>query len=1168
MHIKELELQNFKSFGKKAKIPFFDDFTAISGPNGSGKSNIIDSILFVLGLSNSRIMRAEKLTDLIYNGGNGEKKDFAQVSIRFDNRDREMPVDSDEIVITRKIRQTEAGYYSYYYFNNRPVSLSEIHDHLAKVGITPEGYNVVMQGDVTRIIEMTPTERRKIIDEIAGVSEFESKKERALNELEIVRERIERVDIILEEVQAQLEKLREEREQALKYQALREEQKRYEGFAFLAKLKDAEKELGSVTEDLKKLEDRKTELETQVREKEEEVRQSTLILENLNQEILRKGEEEQIALKREMEELRGEISRAENSIEILENRLKELEAERRQTLLEINTNRKKIKEIEEALEEERDRCQLLQGEIRERENRLESLHRQIAQVDAKYGETRSQLEELKSQLEKARNAKNELLREEDRLLDAARRRASQIRELEIEIQESQEKISNSTRDTELAKQGIEELNLKIRKQSQDSFDLESKIYRLKAQINEYDDKLHHLNQEYAKTETRLKTAQTGYNRTVEAIIEAKRQRELPGIHGTIAELGKVEKKYALALEVAAGARMQAIVTATDEDAAHAIQYLKTNRLGRATFLPLNKLEPKPKLKETPSGAIDYALNLVSFESKFEPAFWYVFRDTLVVEDLETARGLMGGRRMVTLEGDLIEKGGAMTGGTIKSRLSFATSEEEKLTRIAQEITEIESKRKKSQRELEKTEEHFYHAKRELTDLENEVTKLKMQLEEIQGREDRLGSLIKTREKELQTLEEERHNATREMEELARKKEKIHQQIQQLTTRIEETEKQLATSQLPALTKEAEREKEEINRLQSRIRDIQAGINAKNLEKKYTQQKLEELTKRLNRHQETEYQQKITDNRNRITELQALLQEKTKKEQEIAAELQELQTERDKAQKEVTSKNLELQETRRKLENLERQILALTSTQHALQGEIKELEEEITRLQISKEEEVPDSQEIARRLSAIHRTMESLEPVNMRAIEEYQQVEDRQQELKTRRDTLKHEREELIKRIQECEKLKKDSFMEAFNGVNKHFKEIFAELSEGTGELILENPQDPFSGGMTIRAQPSEKTLQRLEAMSGGEKSLTALSLIFAIQKYRPAPFYAFDEIDMFLDGVNAERVAKHIHKSAKKAQFIVVSLRKPMIEAATRTIGVAMQENNISSITGMKLNQN
>ncbi|MCE8423589.1 MAG: AAA family ATPase, partial [Candidatus Methanoperedens sp.] len=323
MHIKEIELQNFKSFGKKVKIPFFDDFTTISGPNGSGKSNIIDGILFALGLSNSRVMRAEKLTDLIFNADNG-RKEFAQVTIRFDNTDREMPVESDEVIISRKVRRTESGYYSYYYFNDIPVSLGDIHNHLARAKITPEGYNVVMQGDVTHIIEMTSTERRKIIDEIAGVAEFDEKKEQAMNELEIVRERIERVDIILGEVADQLLKLQQERDQALKYQSLRDEKRKYEGYVLLARLKDAKNELEKITQELNDKEIRKNDLSKQADERKKDIRDIEDKLSNLNSLIIQKGESEQIALRKDIESIKGEISRCMSTIELAENEINDI----------------------------------------------------------------------------------------------------------------------------------------------------------------------------------------------------------------------------------------------------------------------------------------------------------------------------------------------------------------------------------------------------------------------------------------------------------------------------------------------------------------------------------------------------------------------------------------------------------------------------------------------------------------------------------------------------------------------------------------------------------------------------------------------------------------------------------------------------------------------------
>jgi len=374
MHIKEIEFDNFKSFGKKAKIPFFNDFTAISGPNGSGKSNIVDGIIFVLGLSGSRTMRAEKLTDLIFNG-NGTKKGTkkgngngngsgvkstsgtgvtksAMVTIRFDNSDRSFPLNEDTIEITRRIRQTQSGYYSYYYFNDRACTLTEIHANLAKAGIRPEGCNVVMQGDVTRITEMTPTERRKLIDEIAGVAEFDEKKDRAYSELDTVREQIERIEIILSEVMQQRGKLKRERDQAMKYQSLKDERKRYEAFTILAKLKNATNEQESVSKDIGSKEDHENELLSDIVEKKRELSDIESSLRDLSEKIAHKGEDEQIRIKKEIEQIRGDISRSVDSIELLEHEIQDIKKERQRLFIEIDTGNNLLSEVEEKISDE------------------------------------------------------------------------------------------------------------------------------------------------------------------------------------------------------------------------------------------------------------------------------------------------------------------------------------------------------------------------------------------------------------------------------------------------------------------------------------------------------------------------------------------------------------------------------------------------------------------------------------------------------------------------------------------------------------------------------------------------------------------------------------------------------------------------------------------------
>ncbi len=1173
MHIKELEFINFKSFGKKVKIPFFDGFTTISGPNGSGKSNIIDGILFVLGLSSSRTLRAEKLTDLIYNGEGSKKPDIAQVTIRFDNADREMPYDADEISITRKIRETESGYYSYFYFNGKAVSLTDVHNYLAKARVTPEGYNVVMQGDVTRIINMTPTERRKIIDEIAGVAEFDSKRDRALSELDIVRERVERVDIIIEEVGQQLSKLKTERDQALKYQALKAEKMRYEGFVLLAKLKDAKKELCSIGDDILTKGENLAVLEQEVEKKRLYVEELEQELEAMTQKIQRMGEDEQIQIKKDIEGIRGEVSRCTDTIEISEKEAEDLDSRRRKAFVEIDEIKGRVEELDVNISEESVRKESILAEMSERRTERMLLQSKIADVDAKFAQTRDELSSLRSELETAKNQKNELIRQEDRLLDSLRRRSAQVRDIESEIADARSKAESSGSDTLSVQYDIDKLNEKIDTLTKDIDDLESNRSQLKDIVKEFEAELRKYENDYARIEVRVRAAEdhSNYSKAVEMVMKEKKHHGLPGIYGTIAELGSVDQKYSNALGIAAGGRMQAVVVENDEDASRAISFLKQRKGGRATFLPLNKMEARRPYKDLSdrAGVVGYAIDLIDFDKKFEAAFWYVFRDTLIVDTLTNARRLMGGLRMVTLEGDVVEKSGAMVGGSQQQRsgLSFAASEKDKLVKIAEKITEYDSKRSNAISKLDQVEGHISQINREIHEHDKEISKKQMLIEEIAGRGERLNQLIDSRSQELAEIEGSRRELKDEMDRTISMKQEQEGTVLSLENDIGLLEDKLAGSEIPELNRQAEQLDQEIRRLDGRVRDIDSTLNALDLDHGYALSRIEENRELIGSIDEKKatFKERVSDMKDRITELENTLEEKKQRESELAEELRELQQERVRIHDDHTFARKEFEKVRLRYDEANRQLMAMQATKEALDEQISELTEEIQRRNIEENEEVPDYETVRARIASTEKAMDRLEPVNMRAIDEYDEVEARLDELVTRRDTLSTEREQILERINQYEQLKKETFMETYDGINAAFKEIFHELSDGVGELVLDNYEDPFAGGLTLKAQPREKTLQRLEAMSGGEKSLTALSFVFAIQQYRPAPFYAFDEIDMFLDGANAGRVAQRVKTAVSNAQFIVVSLRKPMIEAAERTIGVAMQENNITSITGVKL---
>ncbi len=1170
MYIKEIELRNFKSFGRKVVIPLKNDFIAITGPNGSGKSNVVDALLFALSLSSSRAMRAERLPDLIYRGDNGKNPDFAQVTVKFDNSSRTVPVDEDVIEISRKVRLTKNKYQSIYYFNGNPCTQTEIHDHLSRAGITPEGYNVVMQGDVTRIIEMSPLERRRIIDEIAGVAEFDEKKKKALEELEVVRERIDRGDVILEEVESQLGRLSEERDRALAYQAQREEKRRQEAFLLLAKLKEAESDLADLEREGEGLRTRDEELSVRLDRERAELSDLEEELKVLASEITYKGEDEQIEVKRQMVERKGSIEAEENRIEMADAEIADLEAEQRSDYLEADRLGREAEDLSTKVRDGSIRKASILAEIAEREETLSGYREKIARADARYAELRDQLSAVKKELEEAKSRTADLMRERDRHLDAARRRSIEGEEAALEISEAKEAMAAFDREKERIVRDRKGLEDRISNLEEERDDLDSARISIRREMAGVDERLQKLQMEKARAEASLRSGEgSGYSRAVEAIRSAISRGQLAGLFGTIAELGEVGEVHATALEVAAGARLQSIVADNDGDAARAIEFLKRSKAGRATFLPLNKMAPgRPPAPPDEAGVVDYALNLVGFDPRFLPAFWHVFRDTLVVRDLETARRLMGRYRMVTLEGDLVEKGGAMTGGSFKSRLKFAADERQKLEEANRKVLAAQGEREALIERLDRVEGEVSKVRREMEDLAREVSRIEIRAEEIDGQKLRLERSIQDREKRLAEMKAEAAEVREKLDSLEREIRGGESESRGCEERAGALERDLAGSEIPELSALADGLEAEIRGLERRVTEIEAEITGDRLRLESSSARKAELAARKEAREGKK--RAATEKKNaaaeRIREAKLVLEELAKKEREIEEELSDLKGERSRLLDRTMARSREVDTIERELDRIRARIAAAEGAAREMRSAADELRAEIEGCGIDLSEEPPKSQTIIRKISALERSMQELEPVNMLAIEEYDRVFDRRETLRDRRETLAREREDLLAKLDRYEEMKREAFIAAFDGINQNFRDTFHRLSDGEGELVLENEDDPLAGGMTIRARPARKAFHRLEAMSGGEKSLTALSFIFAIQRFRPAPFYALDEIDMFLDGANVERVAKLIKGIAEMAQFIVVSLRKPMIQEAKYVVGVTMQENNISTVTGVCLN--
>ncbi|WNY28228.1 Chromosome partition protein Smc [Methanimicrococcus stummii] len=1176
MFIKEMEFVNFKSFGKRVKIPFYEGFTAISGPNGSGKSNIIDGILFTLGLSGSKTMRAEKLTDLIFNDAKSKQPEFAQVTITFDNTDRKAPVEADEFEISRKIKQTKSGYYSYYYFNGKAASLTEVHELLSKAGITPEGYNVVMQGDISQITaKMSPTERRKIIDEIAGVSEFDEKKQKSLAELDIVKEQIEKIDIIIEEVKAQLERLSSEREHAMKYRTLREQKQKYEGYLILSKLKDAKTELSNVESEILKYDALAAETEEKIKEREAEQAEAEAELNALNTEIRQKGEDEQIRIKTEIEEIKGQISRARESIGVLEREESSFESKRRDLFVKIDGRKKEIEEHERTLADEKRKEDAVLKEQSDRNTEKVIVATKIAAIDKKFAEQTSVSNKKREELETLKNEKNQLIRDEDRLTDALRRKASEIKDIEDEIIEAKNNAKNAESDTKVAEYEISKLQEESDKLKRDVDDLESAHKRITDDKKKLEAEISEKEREYGIIEARVRATEVGstYSHGVEEILKAAKREDLYGIVGAVANLGRADQTYSKALEIAAGGKMQAIVVETDADAQHAINYLKRKNLGRATFLPLNKMERRRNLQDLSGsvpGFVGYAVDLIDYDPEYEPAFWYVFRDTVIVDTLENARLSLGRYRMVTLDGDTLEKSGAMVGGSMaqKSRISFAASERDRLDSLGVEIRGMYNKRGEWILKVEDLDSKISAANKRITVISNDISKMEMRIEEIKDRENRLSEILGSKQSSLDALGEEREQLKNEMNDVIEKRLAKEEIQKELEAEIQEIEAELNNPELEEFRRKAQRIDDEIQRLKERLSDIKSDMNAVELAKQHAEEIINETKAEIE-----ELEEKKRTGKDNIAALQAEIDgyEENKRqnevrELEIVTELKELRDKRESLEQRAEDARKKSEKIRFSYEEVKRHKDACFLTKQTLEKQYIDLSREVKERgleEAAEDEDIPSYQTVYITIESLENEMAALEPVNMRAIDEYDAVNDRQEELIGRRDTLFNEREELLTRIDQYEQLKRETFMEAYNGINENFTQVFYELADGHGELILENPNDPFAGGMTLHAQPKGKNILRLEAMSGGEKSLTALAFIIAIQGYRPAPFYVFDEVDQNLDGWNVERVAERVEKSAKVAQFIVISLRKPMLEQSDRIIGVTQLEGT-TSITGVK----
>ncbi len=1169
MYIKQVELTRFKSFGSATAVPLLPGFTVVSGPNGSGKSNILDALLFCLGLSSSKGMRADKLLDLVHSGSldNNRKRVETSVAVTFELSSD--PAQSQEWKVSRRLRvnqsKTEPTYTSTFYINDLPCTLTELHEQLEAMHVYPNGYNVVLQGDVTRIISMNGKERRQIIDELAGVANFDRKIAQAKTKLDDVQEQIERFRLIEEELKAQSERLLQESQKAQRYQALREQLNHLEIVQQVLTWRHLDQQAKEARQGIAEHKKQQEESDQKLKELATQLAAEEQALTELQTQIHALGEDDYLQMQSQIATWQAQQDQQRQQIDSW--------TQERDTCGENITQ---ASQQGEQLQQERQQIQDQQTSLDQHHQDLQHQHQQ---QQAALSRSREQVQALAQssdawikqqrylsrQLEETRQEHGPLEQEQIRLGERLAQMDRQEDGLTQEIAQLRTEVSELEDPDGSLETQAQEAEQRVQAQALELAELQQAIEVDQATSQRLQNERHTKQRQLDKLETRRQVLQdTQGSRATQVILSSK----LDGICGLVAQLGQVEPRYQLALEIAAGSRLNYVVVEEDEVAAKAIQLLKREKAGRATLLPLSKLRPiRPPGPIQLPGVIDYAIRLVEFEDRYRDVFGFVLGQTLVFQTLEQARAHLGRHRMVTLDGELLEASGAMTGGSKPnaSSLRFSASDSAEVDDLNQRLQDIDDL-------LAALNPRLRDAQAREKALSQEITQARQAAHQAQQRRDQHQSTLETKRSRLdqllqqqQQIQTERVQAEQRQEQISAQLTPLRQRLEDLNTKLGQLEHSPVNQHWQQAQTTVQNQEEILTQTTTQIRDLEQQQHALRSQLELSQVRQQQLQDRIQEWQQRQetLTQQIEAQQVQITERQTQIDQMQAQIQEVEGRLSDLRARRDQQEFQVRSKQQQQQRWEWDRYNAQTQ-------QQEKEALLAQLQDQLQQAHAQLPDPLPEVEpdltldDLQRRRKRTEDQLKALEPVNMLAITEYEASQQRLEELTQKLETLNQERTELLLRIENFSTLRRQAFMEAFLAVDQHFQSIFAQLSDGDGHLQLEDPEDPFAGGLTLVAHPKGKPVRRLSSMSGGEKSLTALSFIFALQRYRPSSFYAFDEVDMFLDGANVEKLARMVAHQAQEAQFIVVSLRRPMIEKAERTIGVTQARGAYTQVIGLK----
>ena len=1179
MYLKSIEIQGFKSFAKKIVFDFPDGITGIVGPNGSGKSNVADAVRWVLGEQKIKQLRGSRMEDVIFAGtANRKPLGFAFVSITLDNSDHKLKLQFDEVTISRRVFRSGE---SEYMINGSICRLRDVQELLYDTGIGKEGYSIIGQGQIDKILQGKPEERRELFDEAVGIVKYKKRKTIALRKLENERLNMSRVKDILSELGRQVGPLRRQSEAADKYVRFRDELKKYDINLFLyengetkTKIRELVEKERIASEDLErskaeyevakeeyeKLSETIHQLDEEISSIRTKISQGDIVKESMLGQI--KVYEEQINSANEAE------SRYRERHEEITEAIQKAEEDKAALTKDKADNQEALTKALSAANDQDSKVLMVQNESEEIRQEIEKKKERLIELVNAKGTINARRERLETMMEQMIKRREELTQDLEKSESDRTAQEEKVKSLEKEFQEAKEQESSLTEDVQARENDLREADQDIARLNRELGDAKTQYTANEARL----DSLRNITERYE-----------GYGSSIREVMKLKEKKT--GIHGVVADIIKVDKKYEIAIETALGGNIQNIVTDTEATAKDAIAYLKANKFGRATFLPLKAVTGREEFRNeavlSEHGVLGLASSLVNVEERYEGVARYLLGRIVVADNIDNALALARKYNysliIVTLEGELLNRGGSLTGGAFKNKSNLLSRRRE-IEELENSLKDLTQKQEAYAKDIDMVTLRKENLDKEIADLRALLQESRIYLntikinldaanarkEEIQGTFENINKENAQIEEQTGSIQNENTSLDSELDSNQKENESIKEEILALEEKQVKLREQEAAELLIAQNMRVDHSRlvEQNSFLTNSIIRLENEIEKLNNDK---------TTLETNR---TASIRGMDEKREEIEKIRQTLEQAEVDKKELLAHLDEVEAAKEEqtgSHKGFIDKREEYSE---RIADLDKEVFRLNSSREKLEERFEnrssyiwdEYELTYNNALPLRDESLTDVKEMRDKINELKASIRGLGVINVGAIDEYKEVKERYDFLTNQYQDLQKAEADLVKIIRDLDKQMRTQFNTEFKKIRAEFSKVFKEMfGGGTGSIELEEDVDVLDAGISIIAQPPGKKLQNMLQLSGGEKALTAIAVLFAIQNLKPSPFCILDEIEAALDDANITRFAEYLHKLSNEVQFIVITHRRGTMEAADRLYGITMQEKGVSTLISVDL---